>query len=430
MSEGAMTTQAREDTRNSAGGAAPTRRGLAYISHYLPALTQTFVYREILALEERGWAVPTFSIRAPTKGISAEASGIAARTFYIHPIRWRAFLGRQLKLFLARPGRYLSTLARLVLAPGERLRGRLHGLTHFFGAMYIVPELERAGVRHFHAHFGQNPATIAMAAAEYLGIPFSMTIHARDLFVDTALLRTKLLRARFVATISEFNRRLLVELANDSAAAARIRVLHCGVDLRRFEPGAPADPHGVPVFLAVGRLVEKKGYRYLVEAARLLQERGVPFQVRVIGGGPDQAALAARIEELGLGDRVRLDGSMPQEKLLPILRGADAFVLPCVLAKDGDQDGIPVSLMEAMAYGIPCISTTVSGVPELIESGQEGLLVPEKDPAALADAMERLARDPELRRRFGAAGRQKVEREFTLEGLTRDLTELFEESLH
>ncbi len=410
---------------------------IAYISHYLPALTQTFVYREILALEEAGWKVHPFSIRRPEKGISEEAKDLASRTRYILPVRWGRFIAWQAALFLAHPLRYLSILLFLVSRPGESPRARLHGLTHFFGGLHIVPELKRAGVKHIHAHFGQNPATIAMAAAEYLGIPFSMTIHARDLFVDTALLRAKLEKARFVVTISEYNRKLLREMARSAADAEKIHVLHCGIDIRRFEAREGANAPAAraanatlrpPVFFAVGRLVEKKGYAYLVEAAKLLKDRGVPFEVRVIGGGPDHDALARRIAELGVGGHVKLEGSMPQETLLPLLRGADAFVLPCVLAKDGDQDGIPVSLMEAMAYGIPCVSTTISGVPELIEDGKEGFLVPEKNPVALAEALERLARDPTLREELGRAGRRKVEEGFTLQGLVRELDRLFSRS--
>jgi len=406
---------------------------IAYIAHYFPTLTQTFVYHEILALEDAGWEVLPFSIRRPTKGFSDQAARLASRTFYLVPVRWMNFLWRQATLFLAHPLRYLTIFAHLITRPGENLRSRIHGLTHFFGGMYLVPELRKAGVKHFHAHFGQNPTTLAMTAAEYLGIPFSMTIHARDLFVDTALLPTKLEKAKFVVTISEYNRKLLGEIAYSAAAAEKIRVLHCGIDILAFEARQPTGDEvrseRAPVFFAVGRLVEKKGYVYLVEAAKILKDRGVPFEVKVIGGGPDETLLAARVSELGVGDCVRLEGSMPQEDLLPLLKQADAFVLPCVLAKDGDQDGIPVSLMEAMAYGVPCVSTRVSGVPELIEDGKEGLLVPQKDPAALADALEKLARAPELRARLGKAGRLKVEREFTLQGLVGKLDELFSGSL-
>lgn len=402
---------------------------IAYISHYFPALTQTFVYREIQALEELGWRIQPFSIRRPTKGISAEAEELAARTAYLIPIRPLRFLARQVRLFLRRPLRYLRILAFVLTRPGESLQARLHGLTHFFGGIHLVPEVERAGARHFHAHFGMNPATLAMVASEYLGIPFSMTIHARDLFVDTALLRAKLEKARFVVTISEYNRRILDGMAASPAARGKVRVLHCGVDLRRFAAANGAAPGDAPpVFLAVGRLVAKKGYAYLIEAARLLKDRQVPFTARVIGGGPDREALAARIAELDVGDRVQLEGPMPQERLLPVLREADGFVLPCVLAADGDQDGIPVSLMEAMAFGVPCVSTTISGIPELIESGKEGLLVPEKDPRALADAIERLARDPALRRTLGLAARRKVEAGFTLQGLAAELDRLYADS--
>lgn len=406
----------------------PTKGTIAYISHYFPALTQTFVYREIQALEELGWDVKPFSIRRPTKGISEEALGLAARTTYLLPIRPLRFLWRQARLFLAHPLRYLRILAYFISRPGETLRSRVHALTHFFGGMHLVPEVERAGARHFHAHFGRNPATLALAASEYLGIPFSMTIHARDLFVGPALLRAKLEKARFVASISDFNREILLQLA--PGAREKVRLLHCGIDLRRFSPAPRVrEPGRAPVFFAVGRLVPKKGYLYLVEAARILKERGVPFEVKVIGGGPDHEVLSRRITDLGIGGAVKLEGPMPQERLLPLLRDADAFVLPCVLAPDGDQDGIPVSLMEAMAYSIPCVSTRISGIPELIEDGKDGLLVAEKDPGALAGALEALARDPALRERLGGAGRQKVEAAFNLESLARDLDRLYSESL-
>lgn len=402
---------------------------LAYISHYFPALTQTFVYREIQALEELGWSIQPFSIRRPTKGISDEARDLAARTFYVLPLDRAKFLWRQVSLFLTHPLRYLGLLLFVISRPGESLRARVHGLTHFFGGMYLVPELRRAGIRHFHAHFGMNPATLAMVASRYLGIPFSMTIHARDLFVDTALLPAKLREARFVATISEYNRGILSGMTTPEAAG-RIHIVHCGIDLRRFSsrPAAAAreEQTGSPVrFVAVGRLVPKKGYVYLVEAARVLEDRSVPFEVTIIGGGPGRELLEERIAALDVGDRVKLLGPMPQEKLLPLLEEADCFVLPCVTAEDGDKDGIPVSLMEAMAFGIPCVSTSLSGIPELIAHEDEGLLVPEKDAGALADALERLARDPALRERLGVAGRKKVEAGFSLQAQVRELDRLF-----
>ena len=376
-----------------------------------------------------GWKVQPFSIRRPTKGISEEANELAQRTIYVFPVHWRRFVARQILLFLAHPLRYLGLLLYLVTRPGESFRSRAHGFTHFFGGMYLVPEVKRSGAARIHAHFGMGPTTVAMAVAQYLEIPFSMTIHARDLFVDTALLPAKLDKAEFVVTISEYNRRILRGMARDSRAAEKIRVLHCGIDLRSFPPriGLKA-PSGAPVFFAVGRLVPKKGYLYLVEAAKILKDRGVPFEVRVIGGGPDDALLRRKIAELEVGDRVKLEGAMPQEKLLPLLREADAFVLPCVLAQDGDQDGIPVSIMEAMAYGIPCVSTEISGIPELIEDGKDGLLVPEKNPARLADALERLALDPKLREKLGQAGRKKVEASFTLQGLIGELDQLYQKS--
>jgi colanic acid/amylovoran biosynthesis glycosyltransferase len=404
-----------------------TRKGpIAYIAHFFPSLNQTFVYREILGMEELGWKVLPFSIRRPSQAIPEEARKLAERTVYVFPVCWGSFLARQMRLFLAHPARYLGILLYLLTRRGESFRARLHGLTHFFGGMHLVPELRQAGVRHVHAHFGRNPATLALVAAEYLRIPFSVTIHAWDLFVDPAYLRAKIEKAKFIVTISRYNLELLRKLARTPQDAARIHVVHCGIDLGKFAPRAGASPAAEKrlLFVSVGRLVQKKGHSYLVEAARVLKERNVPFEVQVIGAGPDREKLSRRIEELELGDVFHLAGSMPEEKLLPILREADAFVLPCVLADDGDKDGIPVSLMEAMAYGIPCVSTDISGIPELISSGRDGLLVPQKDSKALAGALERLAGDPGLREGLGKAGRRKVEAEFTLQGQVRALDKL------
>jgi glycosyltransferase involved in cell wall biosynthesis len=317
--------------------------------------------------------------------------------------------------------------------PGESLRSRIHGLTHFFGGVHVAGELQRLGVRHIHAHFGMNPTTLAMVAGGYLDLPFSMTIHARDLFVDTALLPAKIARAKFVVTISEFNRKILEEMAATPDEVRKIHVVHCGINPERFasdpERGEVSDASdSVPRFVAVGRLVPKKGYRYLVEAARILKERDARFEIQIVGGGPDHESLQRRIDELAVGDRVRLLGPLPQESILPLLRSADGFVLPCVRAEDGDQDGIPVSLMEALACEVPCVSTSLSGIPELIEPDKNGFLVPEKEPAALADALEALARDPALRRRLGRAGRSKIVESFSLDVEVRELDRLIRES--
>ena len=423
----ATTTTPREqsDTDRDDFSASPTRGTIAYIAHYFPALSQTFVYREIRALEALGWDIRYFSIRRPDDRASEDAGDMAERTFYLLPYRKSLLIARLARLFLRRPWRFLRTLALVTLARGESWKARLHGLTHFAGGMYLVPELQRAGVRHFHAHFGKNPATLALVAAEYLGIPFSMTIHATDLFVSGLLLARKLEHCKFVASISEYNRELLLELSADPDIARKIHVLHCGIDLERFPERAETPCNETPLIVSVGRLVEKKGFPYLLEAARILKTRGVAFEVRIIGGGPDREELERKRRELGVEDRVRLEGAMAQERLLPVLARADVFVLPCVRAHDGDQDGIPVSLMEAMAYGIPCVSTTVSGVPELIEHGTEGLLAPERDAAALADALERLVLDRDLRLSAGKAARRKVEGEFSLRALAEGLDRLY-----
>ena len=407
------------------GGDGASRGTVAYIAHYFPALSQTFVYREIRALEALGWDVEYFSIRRPEDTASGDAAGMSERTFYLFPFSKLKLVGRLCVLFCAHPIRFLKLLFSVALARGESWKARRHGLSHFLGGMYLVPEVKRCGARHFHAHFGKNPATLAMVVSEYLQIPFSMTIHATDLFVSGLLLRQKLARCKFVASISEYNLKLLSELADDPKVTEKIHVLHCGIDLDKFPVRETPPEETTPLVIAVGRLVEKKGYPVLLDAVKLLKDRGLEFRVRVIGGGPDREALEQQCDNLGIGDYLSLDGAMPQEELLPILKQADVFVLPCVRAGDGDQDGIPVSLMEAMAYGIVCVSSRLSGIPELIEDGENGLLTEERDVEGLAEALGTLLEDRELRLRMGQAARTRVEESFSLTGLAKELDRLF-----
>lgn len=394
---------------------------IAYISQAFPSLTTTFVYREIVGLQQQGVSVTPFSIwRVPSESVPPETREVAAETINLFPAPWSRVLGGHVYSAARHPLRYLRLGAFLSTRRGEKWANRYKAWL----AAYMAREISRRGLKHIHAHFASSPASVAMAAARLAGISFSFTAHAIDIFAHRVMLAEKLREARFVIAISEYNKRIMSELVPE--ASAKIHVVHCGVDPDVFAPDESRADGTPPVLLAVGQMREKKGLKYLVEASRLLAERGIDFKCVIVGGGEGLDDLKAQVAESGLDGRVSLTGPLFQSEVRARLRTADVFVLPCVVAADGDQDGIPVSLVEAMAGELPVVSTHVSGIPELVTDGHEGLLVPPRDAAALARALERLIGDPLLRRQLGRNARSKVLSQFDLDQNVQNLIQIFQ----
>jgi glycosyltransferase involved in cell wall biosynthesis len=264
-------------------------------------------------------------------------------------------------------------------------------------------------VARIHAHFAHVPATIAMYAARQLRVPFSFTGHANDLFRERTLLREKLDRADRVVCISRWHREFYQETA--LIPDTRAPVIRCGVSTSEFAPHpGEQDPR---VVLAVGRLVEKKGFHVLVKAIALLKGAGVPVRCRIVGDGVQHDQLASMIVDLGVADRVELLGARSNEDVRELMQSSGLFVLPCVEDSQGDRDGIPVVLMEAMASGLCVVSGHLPAIAELVENGQTGVMVPPGDVDELADAIETLVREPARAGVLGAAGRRRVREEFS-----------------
>lgn len=402
---------------------------IAYITHSFPLLTETFVYREIFGLMRRGFRVETFAIWKPDKNrLSQEARHLVDSTYYVFPISWSGFIRSHLHFLFTRPRRYLGSLLFVVSRRGESLKKRRRTFFHFCDAVYLAFEMQKLGVGHIHAHFAINAATLALVASRLLDISFSFTAH-NSFFTDRVILKEKIREALFIAVISEFSRQFLKRMVPDDDIGEKTHTVHCGVSLDDFVPHAHKPENGVPTLLFVAQLAERKGASFLVEACRLLRERGIDFRCVIVGDGPQWELVEQLVERYALQDVVELTGVVFQENLKEYLAQADAFVLPCITTNDGDMDGVPVSLMEAMAMEIATVSTHVSGIPELIEDGVSGLLVPEKDAVALADALQRLIGDEELRLRLGKNGRQKVGSEFNIEKSAAKLSALFERYL-
>ncbi len=362
-------------------------------------------------------------MRAPDSDTLSEADRRArAGTATIRPVSplvlWRAVLAPAIR----HPGAFLATLAQAIRTGGTDVRDALWGLFYFVEAMILWQHCERNAVRHVHADFASAPSDLAWFATSFGnrvrrdGDPpwtWSMTVHGWHEFVAERhhSLGEKVAAADFVICISDFTRSQLMRQV-DAVHWSKLHVRHCGIDPAMFHPAetATAPPDTI---LCVGRLDAEKGHLVLVDAVGLLRDRGVAVTTVLVGTGPWRSVIEERVGELGLTDVVRLTGAIGQDEIADYYRRATLFCLPTFI------EGLPVVLMEAMASGLPVVTTPVNGIPELVETGVTGVLVAPGRPDLLADALERVLGDPELRAELSRAGRHRVVAEFDI---TRDRT--------
>jgi colanic acid/amylovoran biosynthesis glycosyltransferase len=381
---------------------------VVYFVSLFPCWSETFIVREIQQLLKLGVDVRIVSLkRASEKLVQSDAQALLDRVLY--PVAWPFALARVLSQLLRHPLREVSDLLHLVLKLARHPSALAKSLVVWWRTLGLLPEIRVLAPDHLHAHWATYPSTAALWAARRLRVPFSFTAHAHDIFVEDHLLAEKMYSAAFGVTISEFNRQYLATHASPIALQC-LRIVHCGVSPSDF--AFRPDGRRPGFIMAVGRLDEIKGFAHLVDACALLQQRGVAFDCAIVGEGPLRPMLEAMIAAAGLGDRVKLLGARKQEEVRELLSQAAVFVLPSVVTPRGDRDGIPVALMEAMAVGLPVVSTRVSGIPELVVHGSTGLLADEKDAAGLADAIAQLFGDPVAAKAMAAEARRKVEREF------------------
>lgn len=398
---------------------------IAYILKMYPRFSETFIVNEILELERQGVDVRIYSLRKPDDGrFHPSLARVKANVVYVpqypqmEPERVRA--AHQF-VAAARPAAYAETRAY-----AEGLE-QPFGLKRFLQAGVIAAHLLKHPVDAMHAHFASSATRVANLVTRLTEIPYSFTAHAKDIFheeVSPASLRHKIQDARFVVTVSRFNQAYLRQIQN--GGGGDVRCLYNGIDLRHFKPN-PRVEREPGLILGVGRLVEKKGFVQLIQACALLAQRGLDFRCEIIGSGEQGAALAALIDGLELGERVKLVGPRPQDDVLAAYHRAGVFALPCIVGKDGNRDGLPTVLLEAMATGLPVVTTTVTGNPEIVDDGINGLLVPPEDVPALANALARLLQDAPLREKMSLEARRKVEKHFDVRRNVAQLRRWFDE---
>jgi len=389
---------------------------IAYLASRYPAVSHTFIQREIAGLREQGVTIDTFAIRRaqPDEVLSRADEAEARATYALLPVRVTHLLRAHLRALVRHPRGYKATLREALRLAPAGARGALWQGFYFGEAVLLWDRLRRRGAVHVHAHFANVASDVALLAT-FLGREagegprsWSLTMHGSTEFYDVPgyRLAEKARTAAFVACVSDFTRSQMM-LFLEEEQWPKLALVRCGVDPERFAPGVAASDEaaqgGGPVrVLAVGRLVGGKGFALLLDALHALVGRGHDVALTVVGDGPSRKHLHAQAARLGLGDRVEWVGALGQDEIRAAYARADVFCLPSF------AEGVPVVLMEAMAMAVPVVATRIAGIPELIEDGASGLLVTPARSDELADAIGRLVDDPALRARLGAAGRRAV----------------------
>ena len=393
---------------------------IAYLAPEIPALSATFVYNEMLAVEELGHEVIPFSVHQPQAvATDGRLESLNQRVTNLYKTSRLDIMLDHLKLLFSRPLSYCKAMGYLfsdIWHEGLIKRNCLGLVYRFFFAARLARQMIRDKAEHLHVHFAHVPTDIAMYASAMSCIGFSVTAHANDIFERGWLLKTKVERAQFFATISEFNKRYLI--SECQVDPTKLRIIRCGVDTRLFhQREAVSDVFTSFNLGLVGRLVEKKGIDSLIKAVGVLNKQNansVPV-LYIAGSGPLENELKALAVQQGLGpESIHFVGALPHDQVADFVRSLDIFVLPCKPDSNGDMDGIPVVLMEAMMSGIPVISTQLSGIPELVVNMETGLTVLPDNVEQLVVAIQQLQFDKLLRETLAKNAYAKVETEFSL----------------
>lgn len=399
---------------------------LVYIIGTFPSFTKTFIDREIKNLRQRGVNLRVVSIRRPAAGmpLSVEQQELQQEVTYLLPVNWLRFIIANLYFISFRSLAYFRTLFYLLTRPHPHLKARLMTFLHFAESVYAAHLLRGQPCDQLHAHFVDRAAVVALVTSHLLDVPYSLTAHANDIYIRPILLREKIAGAKFITTCTGYNQAYLRRMMGDELNG-KLHLAYHGLDLTSYQPSSSPPRGDRPLLLSVGRLMEKKGFSYLIAACRRLKDQGYDFICHIVGEGPLRQTLETQITQLGLESTITLCGAMPREAVIDKYRQATLFVLPCVTAQDGDRDGIPNVLAEAMAMRLPVVTTRHSGIPELVKDKVSGLLVSPNDEDVLAEALARLLDNPTLCAQLGQRGRQKVLADFDVERNVRRLFDLF-----
>jgi colanic acid/amylovoran biosynthesis glycosyltransferase len=402
---------------------------IAYIVSRFPHLPETFILREMISLEQLGWQIELYPLVIQQQElIHHEARPWLARA---HTVPWVSLdlVKANIARLIRRPRQYLSLFWRTLRENFRSPKFLVRALLLFPRAVWMADRFKADGIRHIHAHYATHPALVAWLINQLTGISYSITVHAHDIFVEKPMLATKLQDSVFVSSISEFNRKYLVDMFGPWIQQ-KTQIVRCGIDPAYYgnEKSINAGQTSRLEIISIGSLQPYKGHIYLVKACIELQKRGIPFRCRIVGGGDLRPTLERAIRENHLDDLIELMGPRTQDEVSRLLQTADCYVQPSVITPSGKMEGIPVALMEAMVSRIPVVATSISGIPELVRDGDTGWLVPPEDVEALADALLQIYRDPTEAHKRAWSGRKWVLDEFELFSNVKRLSSLFAQS--
>lgn len=367
---------------------------IAYITNCFGTQSHTFIRREIRALRNLGLDLSLYGVRRDLQNEAVDAEDLTAETHYLYPLSSSSLLSDNAFFLFRSPGHYLKGFVSAFRSPEFSLKRRAKMLYHYLAATAVARDLLEQRIDHIHAHFMNVSASLAMYAAHHSGIPFSITVHSAGTFKTPHILgvHQKLSSAQFLLMISNYN----IEYFNKIVSCReKSHVVRCGMTLTEFDfRGGSKPPSKSAKLVAVGRFVEKKGFRYLIQACRELCERGVNFQLSLIGDGPLRQDLENEVKRLDLENIVNLTGPMSTADVRAAMAEADVVVVPSVTSASGEMEGLPVVIMEAMAIGAPVVASAHSGIPEIVRDGKTGYLTPEKDAFAIAEAVQKTLRHP------------------------------------
>jgi len=388
---------------------------IVYIIGTSPLLTTTLIDREILSLSRWGIDLQIFAIRRPNEAspLSDFQYKLQEKVTYLLPVNVIRLIFSHLFFMVRRPKKFFGTLGYLLSRPHPSFFARLKTILHFGEGVYFSYFLRRQDINEIHAHFLDRAAVMALVAKRLLGIPYSLSIHAgADIFVQPVLIREKLLEARKAVTCTRYNKQYLESLIGKSLTE-KIEYMPHGLDATKYtlEKGG----NGTQLILSVGQLKMRKGFLQLIEVCKTLRDQNYDFRCEIVGGGPLFQTLQQKIADYSLEDTVFLHGALPHEEVMEKYQQATLFVMPCIQTENGDVDGIPNVLLEAMAMQVPVISTKISAIPELIEDQRNGVLVNPNNHDELLEAIVNLLSSPDKRTEFGAVGRQTVLSDFDID---------------
>jgi colanic acid/amylovoran biosynthesis glycosyltransferase len=409
---------------------------IAYMMSRFPHLPETFILREMSALEAQGWDVALYPLLVQEEAVvHPEAKRWLPRA---HRFELSRVVAANLKALRQKPRQYFKLLARLVWenrsSPGFLARA----LIVFPYAIEAADMMTQQKIAHIHAHYATHPALAAWLIHRLTDIPYSVTVHAHDIFVNRTMLPTKLKDAAFVVAISQYNRDFLSRVVGPWTSD-KTHVIHCGIEPAHYRVSRRSKPNNSQLsslpyrkepleIISIGSLQAYKGQQYLVAACSMLYEKRIPFCCRIVGDGEERVRLENQIKQLGLEDHVVLLGAKTEAEVAELLAMANCYVQPSIVTPSGKMEGIPVALMEALAAELPVIASDLSGIPELVRPGETGYLVPAGNATALADALAQVYHHPEVGRALARAGRERVLAEFELQNNVQKLATLFEKA--